>query len=335
MAAVDALSLPRSAGPRDAWRWAAGGAFALAVHALALAYLNRAPAPVGFETQIPVEMELTPPPAGEARMQEPGAVPSEAAETAQDVPDPEMLDEITDEEIPPPPPDSEVVAAEPPPPEEVETLPEVAAIDQQFDKVETPPDVQAAVTLPPETVVAREVPVETPKPPPPVVRREEPKPKPEPKPVRREEPKPVAKKEPTPQELERRREAAERREEARKAAADARAKAKAAQSARAGGSAGASANAGASRAAAAGYRQRVQAAVAAQKRSSLNLVGRATVSFTVSRSGAVSGVSASGPGPVAAEAAAMVRRAGIPPMPSDMTVSSMRYTVPISFTSRR
>lgn len=323
MAAVDALSLQDGSGASSARRWAAGVSVALAIHGGAYLYLNRAPAPVGFESQAPIELDLLPPPSGAAQMDEAGANatqearPEETPETqTEETPEEQTLDEIdpVEPDEVTPPDETEVTAAEVPP-EELEPVetPQVAEMEIPPDVTAAPPDVEPAVTLPPqETVVAREV-------------EPEPAPKPAPKPVAK---KPETKPEPRP-----------RREEPRprpvREAKPAERPAPAQMNSQAGGQSGASANAGAARAAASAYGSRVRAAVAAQKRSGGSLSGRATVSFTVTRSGAVTGVSASGPGPVAAEAAAMVRRAGIPAMPPEMTGSSARYTLPITFSAGR
>lgn len=314
MAAVDALSLQSGDGPAGAAkRWAAGIAFAIAVHAGVYVYLNRAPAPVGFESQAPIELDLLPPPSGAAQMDEAGANATTEAKP-EEAPEEQQLDEL--EAIQPDettPPDETTVTAEQVTPEELEAVdtPQVAEMEIPPDVTTAPPDVEPAVTLPPqETVTAQEVePEPAPKPAPkPVAKKPEPKPEP-----KREQPRPRPVREAKP---------AER-------------PAPVQPSSQAGGRGGASANAGAARAAASAYGARVRAAVAAQKRSGANLSGRATVSFTVTRSGAVTGVSASGPGPVAAEAMAMVRRAGIPAMPSEMSGSSARYTLPISFSPGR
>lgn len=313
MAAVDALSLTDRASSPGVARWALAGAVVLALHGAALYLLNRAPAPVGFESQVPVEMDLLPPPSGAAQMQEAGAeVNSEATpQETQEQPVEELqeLDEVEETEVTPP--DPEAVTAEeaedvPPdetPPTEVTELPP--------DIVPAPTDVEPAVALPPETTVtAREEPVEQPKPTPPVVAKKvEPK-----KPVVRERPKPTPPRvaEPKP---------AEPKPQSRPATV----------AQQAGGARGASANAGAARAAASNYGSRVRSAVAAQKPATTGFSARVVVSFSVSRSGAVSGISASGGGPAAAAAVAMVRRASIPAMPSEMTGGSARYSLPISF----
>lgn len=327
MAAADVYSLGDRGGPDGVAKWIVGGGFALALHAGVLLYLDRAPEPHQFENSSAIEIDMTPAPS------EAGAeAPADEAQPAQA----EELAEIAPEEAPPPPDDAPTVTddapvvAEEAPPEELEELevaPDVVREAQQLEAVETPPDVQAAVTLPPEeTVTAREEEITPPPEPKPVVRREEPKPKPKPKPV--EEPKPVVRREqPKPRpEAPKPSPEATRGETAQKAS---RGGSRAAQQAGRQGAGGG--DPAASRAAASAYGKRVHAAVASQKRTSASIQGSARVSFTVSRSGAVSGISASGSPTAAAEAQAMVRRAGIPPMPAEMTGSSQRYAINVNF----
>ncbi len=317
MAAVDALSLDGGAGGPDWRRWALAGVAVLAAHVgIAVVLLNEAPSPVGGETETAIELDLTPPPAsGAAQTLEAGAnetqplTPESADETKpQEV---EQLEELQDT----PPPEDQPVTAEVAPPEDVqdtpvETVEEAQPVETDMvaaDDVMTPDDVEAAVSLPPErTVVARE---ETPEPR-----------KPDVKPVaKRETPKPVKRK-PT------EKPAVRTADRPRPATVPTQA----------GGQGGASANAGAARAAAANYGSRIRAAVAAQKRSSTTFSGRAMLTFTVNRSGRVSGVSASGPAPAAAEAQAMLRRAAgsFPPMPPEMPGASKTYSLPINFSAR-
>ena len=307
MAAVDAFSIREiESSASAAKRWGAGIAVAAALHAGAYVYLNRMPAPTGFESQTPIELDLLPPPSGEAQLQESGANASvdAATEEVTDEPPVEELEEITPDDVQPPDAEAEAVEA-------IET-PQLA-MEVPPDLTEVPPDVEAAVTLPPqEMVTAQEEEIEPKPAPKPVAKKPDPKPEKK-REVVRERPKPAPTK-------------------------DARIADRPTQSQRAqeaGGRSGASANAGAARSAAAEYGRRVRAAVSSQKRLSFSFSGRVSVSFTVTRSGSVSSVSASGGGPAAAEAVAMVRRAGIPPMPPEMTGSTARYNLPVNFSAGR
>lgn len=308
MAAVDAFSIREVESSASAVkRWGAGIAVAAALHAGAYVYLNRMPAPAGFESQTPIELDLLPPPSGAAQLQEAGAdtaADARSEEVTENEPV-EELEEISPDDVQPPDPETEAVEA-------LET-PQLA-MEVPPDLTEAPPDVEAAVTLPPqEMVTAQEEEIEPKPAPKPIAKKPEPKPEKK-REVVRERPKPAPKKDAP---------VAERPAPTQRAQD-------------AGGRSGASANAGAASAAAgAEYARKVQAAVAAQKRSNITFTNRVKVSFTVARSGAVSGVSASEQGPAGAEAMAMVRRANIPPMPADMTASSKRFTVNVNFTSRR
>jgi protein TonB len=299
MAAVDSLSLGAPDGGADWKRWTLAGAAVLALHLGIVAMLRQTETVGGdFAAQTAIEMDLTPPPSGEAQKVEAGANADQVANEETPSAEPEQLEEVQDET--PPPDRPEPVTAETAPTEDVQEAPPVETPEVAADDVVTPDDVQAAVSLPPErTVVAQE---ETPTP------RKEPAkapPKREPvKEVKREKPvdKPAAK----PKTV----------------------------ALQAGGSGGAASSPGASAAAAASYGARVRSAVASQKRSGTNFTGRASVTFVVNRAGRVSSVSASGPPEAAAEAQAMVRRASLPPMPPEMTGASKSYTLPISFSMR-
>jgi protein TonB len=299
MAAVDGLSLGAPGAGADWKRWTLAGVAVLALH-LGIVALLRQTEPVGgeFAAQTAIEMDLTPPPSGEAQKVEAGANADQVASEETPSAEPEQLEEVQDET--PPPDQPEPVTAETAPTEDVQEAQPVETPEVAADDVVTPDDVQAAVSLPPErTVVAQE---ETPTP------RKEPvkaPPKREPvKDVKRDKPveKPTAK----PQTV----------------------------ASQAGGAGGAASSAGASAAAAATYGARVRSAVAAQKRSGTSFTGRASVTFVVNRAGRVSSVSASGPPEAAAEAQAMVRRAALPAMPPEMIGASKTYTLPISFSMR-
>lgn len=313
MAAVDALSFSESQSG-GAMRWAVGIAFAVAIHGAVFVYLNRAPAPVAFESQAPVELDLLPPPEGAAQMEEAGANQTSEArpeEVPPETAEPEELPEI-DSETPPPPPETETVAAEEP--QELEPVEETPVTEMEIppDLTETPPDVEAAVTLPPQdTVVAQEV-------------VEPPKPRPTPPVAKRPERKPEPKREPPP-----------RREIAREQPKPAERRTTASSAQQAGGRGGVSANAGAARAAAANYASRIRSLVAAQHRCTPGVNGRSVVRFTVNRAGRLTSVSASGGGAMATQAQGEVRRAsgGFPAMPAEMTNSSATYSVSISSTN--
>lgn len=297
MAAVDGLSLDAGNGGTNWKRWALAGAAAFALHAGIIAVISRTPPDAAeFGENPAIEMDLTPPPSGEAQLQEAGANANQAEQ-------PEQLEEVQDDQTPP---EEQPDAVEAAPVEDVQEAQPIETPEVAADDVKTPDDVQAAVSLPPErTVVAQEErPPEPKKEPvkePPVVRKPPPK---------REPPKEAK---PADKPVERPRMVATQ----------------------AGGQSGASSASGAASAAAASnYGSRVRAAVAAQKRAGTILVGRATVTFTLNRSGRVGAVSASGPPAVAAEAVAMVRRASFPPMPPEMQGASKAYTLPVSFSTR-
>lgn len=307
MAFADA-GFPEAGARNGIARWTLAGAVVLSLHAGVWVLLRQAPANVGTEQAPAIEMDLTPLPSGEAQMVEAGsdAASEASAESANEAtPDEvepvedeaEELPELTTEDAPPPEDDQPVVAEAP-----TETTETVDA------------DVTPAVALPPgETVVAQE---------------ERPEPRPE---ARKLEPK----RQPTP------RKPRPEREEARKPPV-ARPPAAASASARAGGSGGASSDAGAARAAAQDYGRRLNALIAAQKRypaGANGAQGRAVITFTVSRNGQVvsqSITSSSGHAILDAELQAMLRRASgsFPAMPAEMSGSSKRFSVPMSFTFR-
>lgn len=312
MASVDALSFADSQ-VGGARRWAAGIAFAVAIHGALFVYLNRSPAPVAFDSQVPVELDLMPPPEGAAQMDQAGENETTAARPEEAPPvtdEPEQLPEI-DAETPPPPPETETVAAEEP--QELEEInePVTAETEVQPDVVETPPDVEAAVTLPPQdTVVAQDV-IEPPKPKPPVAKRPDPKPEPKREPPRRE----IARERPKPEAK-----PAERRQTAQSAQ-------------QAGGRGGATSDPGAARAAAAAFQARITSLIRAQHKCSPGVNGKAVIRFTVNRAGRVTAIStASGSGAMAAQALSEVRRASgsFPSMPAEMDGSSKTFTAPIS-----
>ncbi len=313
MAAVDVHSLGDRGGPDGVAKWILGGGFALALHAGVLLYLNRTPEPHQFDNQAAIEIDMAPPPTPAG-----AAAPAEEASEAQI----QELQEITPDELTPPDETAETVDEETTLDEITDVPPETATAVEQLEAVETPPDVQSAVAIPPDqTVVAREEQVEPPKDPEPkpVVRREEPKPKP--KPVeRRPEPKPVERRQEPPKPNARRGEVVQH----------ARQGATRPSQAAAGQQGATNANPGAARAAAAAYGGRVRSAVNAAKSCVAGVNGRAIVRFSVNRSGRVTSVSASGEGAVASAAQAMVRRASIPAMPAEMTGSSASYSLPIS-----
>lgn len=319
MARADALSLQagEKAGGGDVVRWVGAGAVILAAHAGVLILSQRTPQPTGFETPPAIEMDLVPPPSGEAQMMSSGADAAESMEsdsaneatpeqTEPVEPDEEMLPELENDTPPPPDETVETVEVEETPPEAQELPPDVA---------EVPPDVTPEVALPPEqTVTAREI--EEPKP---VARKPEPKPKretprkPEREPVKREARKPPPSQAPS------------------------------SVGGRAGGSMGVSSSAGSARAAA-DYGRRLHALLAAQKRypaaaQAQKMQGRAVIRFTVNRAGNVVSQSisqSSGYAILDQELQAMLRRAagGFPPMPADMAGGSKTYTVPMSFSFR-
>ena len=308
MAAADAFGLGEPGGPKAVATWVVAGAVALALHGAVILYLKSAPPPHQFDNQAAIEIDMAPPPAPAG-----AEAPAEEASEAQA----EELPEITPDEVTPPD-ETEVTQTETPPEDLEEIEPEQATAVEQVDTVETPPDVQSAVTLPPEqTVVAQAEQVEPKPDPKPVVKREEPKPKPV---VKREKPKPVERPQERPKPDARRGEVVQQARAGSTSAA-------AASAARQGATSG---NPGAARAAAAAYGGRVRSAVNAGKSCVTGVNGRAVVRFSVNRAGRPSGISASGPGPVASAAEAMVRRASIPPMPAEMTNSTVTYSLPIS-----
>ncbi|MFD1702345.1 TonB family protein [Methylopila henanensis] len=322
MAHADALTLLSDdrGTARDIARWTLAGAVILAAHAGVWVVLQNAPPPAGVEAPPAIEMDLVPPPSGEAQTADAGASAAESqasAESANDAPpeetekvedEPETLPELTTDETPPPPEETVTAEAEPEPVEALELPP---------DLVEVPDDVTPAVALPPEDMV--------------VAKEEEP-----------EQPKPVAKKPEPKRPVERRREP-ERDQARRPTRQPPPAVNSAAQ--RAGGASGVASNSGAARAAAADYSRRISALLAANKRypaaaQAQRLQGRGSIAFTVSRSGGVSGVSvtsSTGHSIIDAEMQATVRRAAgsFPPFPADMPGASKRFTVPMSFTVPR
>lgn len=308
MPRADTLTLqPDDDGDGGIASWALAGAVILAIHGAALVYLQKAPEPVSFDSQVPIELDLLPPSAGEAQLDASGQnAPSVAADAApEETPEEAPVDDATppDETIPQDTPDEtlsqdvpdEATPAEAPPVAQAEAL----------------PDVEPAVPLPPDdAVVAQDEPVEPSKTPtPPVVKRQEPK-----------------------REIKRVEQAKPKRETVQRD----RPTARPAQASEAGGRGGAASSAGASRSAAVAYGARLRAMVAAQQRRAANISGDARVTFVVGRNGNVMSVSASGPPEAAREAQAMVRRASFPPMPAEMTGSrTPPYTMGIGFTAGR
>lgn len=320
MSLAEALTLrPDHDGSGGIARWALAGAVILAAHAGVWLVLQKAPPATGVETPPAIEMDLVPPPSGEAQTLDAGSTAtSEASEqqVANETPDdakpdetePEMLPELSTDE-PPPPPDEPIVTAEEP----QET---VQPEDVPTELVEIPPDVTPEVALPPEeTVTAIE---ETPEP-----KRE----------ARRPEPKPVTPRKPVKE--------TPRREEARKPPVQRRDATASAQQ-QAGGASGSSSNSGAARAAIMEYGRRLNALIAAQKSypaGAQGASGRAVISFTVNRSGRVvqqSITSSSGNAVLDAELQSMLRRASssFPPMPAEIRNATQRFTNGMVFTRR-
>lgn len=312
MAAVDALSLETADRGGGRGRWAVAALAAIALHVGAVALFRHAPEANGTVDQPPIEMDLAPPPSGAAQTSDAGA-DSAPSVAAQDTPQaqPDQPTETPPEELPPLDATDDAQAVEDVTPQEAAPPEEVTEL--KADEVQTPPDLQAAVTLPPqETVVARE---ETPPPTP-----KKPAAKPEPKkpaPTRTAEKptdKPVAKPKPAPAQA----------------------------ASQAGGANGVSNDAGAARAASADYARRIASLLAAQKRyppeaRAQRLSGRAVIAFTVNRSGRVisqSIASSSGSPILDGALRQMLARASsaFPPMPAEVPGASKSFTLPISFT---
>jgi protein TonB len=326
-------------------RWAAAAAVAVALHAAVFVAFRRAPEPPAFESQAPIELDLLPPPSGAAQLDEAGVEATSTAqmETAEEItpeetptsaepptetdtqapaetkpetqpeeaqetpPETEEMQELTEDETPPLPQEDAMAAVEPDKAEPVETTP-LEETEILPDVATVPPDVTPAVTLPPErTVTAREP---------------EPEPKPKPKEVARkpvERPQPVKREPAKPRPTQRTAEVKDKPSPST-------------TSAQAGGRGGVSADRGAARAAASAYATRIRSLVAGQRRCVAGVNGLATVSFTVTRSGRLAGLSAAGAPDVSAAAKLMVQRASgsFPPMPPEMTGNSARYNLPIS-----
>lgn len=284
---------------RDLARWALSFALIVALHGAALAGLVAArnlPADQG-EALPAVMVDMAPPPAAPtvAAADLPPAEASPEAATLDAVPD-----APADMPVPPPETPRPIVTADVPPPPE--TLPDVPKVD-----VPTPPTPvvaqKAEVALPP--------PVPTPKPAPP---------KPKERVVDRRPPTPVRA---TPPRAKR----AERQDAERPPAQASGARSAAAV---------ASLSSGASAASRSSWQGALVAALNRAKRPQ-GETGSASVRFSIDRGGRLLSANLAGSagiGSLDQEAVALVRRASLPPAPSDVLGATFTFTIPIRFTIR-
>ena len=279
-------------------RWSLAGAVGLTLHGLALWWLVPSDGPASAVAAPAAMVMIDLPPEPELPPLE--SVEQAAVEEVVDVPPEELAEALPEPEeletVEPP----EELAEALPEPEELETVEPVEDLAEALpDPVETPapepemlPPSEVAVPLPPT-------------PPPEMIETAEVKPKPEPK---KPAPKAPARKKPAP-----------RKPEAPSPPVDAQA---------------AGAGAGHQMAdALAAYRSSIRRAIVGKRRSSDadGAIGRATVSLSIGRDGAIIGLAVGGAPAVAAAAERLLRRVGsFPPVPNTLD-APFKVTVPIEF----